>query len=334
MKRFLRPSAWEAALIVLIVLAGAWSSTLSPYYLSLDQILFSSRQFIIPGLLALGLLLVVIPGEIDISVASTLAVGAVLFGKLSAAGVPVAGAVPVVIAAGALLGLINGVLVARFTLPSLAVTLGTMGAYRGLAFIVGSATGYTDFDDSYLYAGSELIGGLVPVSLLLFAAVTVVVGLLLHKTVYGRRCFAVGRNRDAAHVAGIDVARVKIVAYTLAGALAGLAALVWIGQYGSARGDNADGLVLLVVTAVVLAGVDINGGKGTALGVVLSLLLLGTLRNGMGLANIAGPTQTVTFGTLLIFGVLRPVALRILHQIRTVATVDRAGLKPARKTSV
>lgn len=334
MNHFWRPSAWEAALIILIVLAGAWSSTLSPYYLSLDQIFFSSRQFIIPGLLALGLFLVVIPGEIDISVASTLAVSAVLFGKFSAAGLPIMGAVPLVIAAGALLGLINGVLVARFALPSLAVTLGTMGAYRGLAFIIGSATGYTDFDDAYLYMGSELLGGLVPVALVLFAAVTVAVGLLLHKTIYGRRCFAVGRNKESAYVAGIDVDRVKIVAYTLAGALAGLAALVWIGQYGSARGDNADGLVLFVVTAVVLAGVDINGGKGTVPGVLLSLLLLGTLRNGMGLANIAGPTQTVIFGTLLIFGVLRPVALRVLHQIRTVATLDRAGLKPARKTSV
>ncbi len=143
---------------------------------------------------------------------------------------------------------------------------------------------------------------------------------------FGRRCFAVGNNRDAAWIAGIDVTRLKIEAYTLAGALAGLAALVWIGQYGSARGDNADGLILVVVTAVVLAGVDINGGRGTVTGVVLSLLLLGTLRNGMGLANVGGPTQTVVLGALLVLGVLRPVAIRGVRHLRNlVAAPPRIG---------
>ncbi len=334
MSRLWRPSAWEMALVVLIVAAGAWSTTLSPYYFALDQLFYSTRQFVLPGLLAVGLMVIVVTGEIDISVASTLAVGAVLFAKLSAAGAPIALAVPLVVVACAALGLLNGVLVAGFGLPSLAVTLGTMGAYRGLAFIIGSELGYTDFDDSYLYAGSELVGALVPVSLLLFTAIVLAAGFLVHKTVFGRRCFAVGNNKDAAWIAGIDVRRLKMMTYTLAGALAGVASLVWIGQYGSARGDNADGLILFVVTAVVLAGVDINGGKGTVLGIVLALMLLGTLRNGMGLANIAGPTQTVVFGALLIVGVLHPVALRVVANIRAFMIADRARLKPSPKTTM
>jgi len=316
MKAWLRISSWELMLIVLIVAAGCWSATLSPYYLSFDQILDSTRQFIIPGLLAIGLTIVVITGEIDISVASTLAVGAVLFAKLSAFGVPIWLAVPPVLIVCALLGTLNGILVAGLGLPSLAVTLGTMGAFRGLAFIVGSEVGYTDFDDSYLYVGSDYVWAIVPVALLLFAATAIAIGFLLHRTVFGRRCFAVGNNKDAAWIAGIDVVGLKTIAYMLAGVLAGLAALVWIGQYGSARGDNADGLILFVVTAVVLAGVDINGGKGTVLGIVLALLLLGTLRNGMGLANIAGPTQTLVFGSLLVAGVLRPIVLRFLTEAR------------------
>jgi rhamnose transport system permease protein len=315
-------------------MAGAWSTTLSPYYLALDQLFYSTRQFVIPGLLAIGLMMVVLTSEIDISVASSLAVGAVLFAKLSAVGAPIVLAVPLVVVACGALGLLNGILVAWFGLPSLAVTLGTMGAYRGLAFIIGSEFGYTDFTDPYLYAGSELVGGLVPVSLLLFTAIVLLAGFLVHKTVFGRRCFAVGNNKDAAWIAGIDVCRLKVMTYVLAGALAGVAALVWIGQYGSARGDNADGLILFVVTAVVLAGVDINGGRGTVLGIVLALLLLGTLRNGMGLANIAGPTQTVVFGALLILGVLRPIALRVVTNFRAFMTADRAGLKPAPKTTM
>jgi rhamnose transport system permease protein len=303
-----RPTAWEAALIALIVAAGAWSATLSPYYLSLDQIAYSTRQFIIPGLLALGLMMVVVTAEIDISLASTLAVVAVALSKFSAFQAPIWIAAPLCVMIGAALGALNGLLVAKMRLPSLAVTLGAMGAYRGLAFIVGSEIGYTNFDDPYLYVGSEQAFGIAPISFLLFVATAVGVGVLMHATVFGRRCFAVGANQEAARIAGVDVVALKIMVYALAGALAALAGLVWIGQYGSARGDNADGMILMVVTAVVLGGVDINGGRGTVLGVVLALLLLGTLRNGMGLANIAGPTQTVVFGSLLLVGVLRPMA--------------------------
>jgi rhamnose transport system permease protein len=311
-----RLSQWEIMLIVLTFCAAAWSAYLSPYYLNPGQIAYSTRHFLYPGILALGLAIVVVLGEIDISLASTLAVGAVLFAKLSAAGAPIWLAVPIVLVACAMLGVLNGVLVARLNLPSLAVTLGTMGAFRGLAFIIGSEPGYTSFDDPYVFIGSTKLFGTLPVSFFVFVAVAIVVGLLMHRSVFGRRCFAVGNNKEAAWIAGVDVAQVKIQAYALAGSLAGVAALIWIGQYGSARGDNADGAILFVVTAVVLGGVDINGGRGSILGVVLALLLLGTLRNGMGLANIAGPIQTVVLGSLLIIGVLRPVIVRFLMRAR------------------
>jgi rhamnose transport system permease protein len=190
-----------------------------------------------------------------------------------------------------------------------------MGAFRGLAFIIGSEIGYTDFDDPYLYIGNEQIG-VVPVSFVIFIVVALCLAFLMHATVFGRRCFAIGNNQDAARIAGVNVVGVKTMTYALAGGLAGLAAVVWVGQYGSARGDNADGMILFVVTAVVLGGVEIRGGSGTVLGVVLALLLLGTLRNGMGLANVAGPSQTVVFGLLLVFGVLRPIAVAALRRWR------------------
>jgi rhamnose transport system permease protein len=331
-RRRLPLTGWEVFLIVLILAAGAWSAVLSPYYLSLDQIFYSTRQFVIAGLLALGLMTVVVTGEIDISLASIVAVGTVTLAKLSGAGVPIEAAAVLVVLVGAILGAFNGFLVSSLGLPSLAVTLGTMGAYRGLAFIIGSETGYTDFSDAYLYVGSELVfGAIVPVSFLVFLAAALAVGFLMHRTVFGRRCYAIGNNKDAAWIAGVNVVAVKVGTYALAGGLAGLAALVWIGQYGSARGDNAEGMILFVVTAVVLAGVDINGGRGTVLGIVLSLLLLGTLRNGMGLANIAGPVQTVVFGALLVIGVLRPILMRSLLRrppARHSPPLDRAGPRP------
>jgi len=307
-----RLTPWEITLVVLIVAAGAWSAYLSPYYLSVGQIASSTRHFIIPGILALGLAVVVVLAEIDISLASILAFGAVLLSKFSEAGASIWLAVPCVVLACALLGTLNGYLVVRLALPSLAVTLGTMGAYRGLAFIIGSEFGYTAFDGSYTWIGTARVFHTLPVSFLLFLLLALAIGLMMHRTAFGHRCYAAGSNATAAWVAGVDVARLKLLAYTLAGALSGIAGLVWIGQYGSARGDNADGVILFVVTAVVLGGVDINGGKGSILGVVLALLLLGTIRNGMGLANIAGPTQTVVLGALLIVGVLRPVILHAL----------------------
>ena len=269
---------WELTLIVLTAAAAAWSAVLSPYYLSLDQIALSTRQFVFPGILALGLAVVVILGEIDISLASTLAFGAVIFSKLSALGVPIWFAVPIVIALCTALGALNGLLVARLNLPSLAVTLGTMGAYRGLAFIIGSETGYTAFDATYTFVGSKKLWGALPVSFLVFLLVALAIGFLMHSTVFGRRCYAVGNNKEAAWIAGIGVANLKTQAFALAGGLAGVASLVWIGQYGSARGDNAEGSILFVVTAVVLGGIDINGGRGSILGAVLALVLLGTLR--------------------------------------------------------
>jgi rhamnose transport system permease protein len=296
---------WETLLVVLIVAAMAWSATLSPYYFYLDQILGSTRFFIIPGLMALGLMMVVIQGEIDISLTSTLAVGTTLAATLQAAGWGLVPTFVAIIVVCALLGAVNGILVAGYGLPSLAVTLGTMGAYSGLAYVIGGEQGYSAFPDSFTWLGGSDLG-IVPVSLIVFCLMAVTAAVTLRSTVFGRFSYAIGAGATAAAFGGVPVRRSKIVAYTLAGALAGLGALIWIGQYASARADNADGGILFVVTAVVLGGVSINGGKGTVLGVVLSLFLLGTLSNGLGLANVAGPTQTLILGTLLVVSVAGP----------------------------
>lgn len=295
---------WEPVLVVLILLAGAWSATLSPYYLSLDQLLDSSRNFVIPGLLALGLVPVVLTGEIDLSLGSILAVGTILLAKLALLEVPVWLAIVALVVVGGVLGLFNGLLVARFGLPSLAVTLGTMGAYRGLAYIVGSEEGYTDFGPGYLWLGETALRGILPAGLVFFVLMAILFALAVHYTVFGRMLFAIGGSPEASRFTGLRVTRIKIQTYVLSGVISALAALVWIGQYGSARADNADGVILLVITAVVLGGVDINGARGTVLGVTLSVLLLGTLTNGMGLANVPGPTQTVVFGSILVLSVL------------------------------
>ncbi len=296
---------WELTLVGLILGAVAWASVLSPYYLEGAQLLNSSRNFVFTGIMGLGLMTVIVNGEMDLSLPSILAVCTVLLAKSSAAQLPLPLAICAIFLVAATLGALNGFLVARLRLPALAVTLGTMGAYRGLAFIIGSEVGYTGFNDSYKYLGAALLGKAeVPFMLPVFFAVVLAFVALLHFTTFGRRIYAIGNNAAAVAYSGISVVKTKIIAYIVAAMTAALGAWIFIGQYGSARGDNANGVILSVITSVVLGGVDINGGKGTVFGVVASILFLWTLRNGMGLANIAGPIQQLIIGALLIAAVL------------------------------
>ncbi len=251
----LRKYRWEALVAALVVLAAGWATTLSPYYLDAEQLLFSSRNFVFTGIMALGLTVVILTGEMDLSLGSTLAVCTVLLAKASAAHWPLAAALPVIFAVAAALGALNGFLVARLRLPALAVTLGTMGAYRGLAFIIGSEVGYTGFDASYKWLGAAMLGGgKVPVMLLVFVAAVAVFGILVHLTTFGRYCLAVGSNAAAVGYSGIGVVRTKIAAYVVAALTAALGAWIFVGQFGSARGDNANGVILGIITSVVLGG--------------------------------------------------------------------------------
>jgi rhamnose transport system permease protein len=302
----LAPYGWELTLVVLIGLSVTWAATLSPYYLIPDQITYSLQQAIaIVGILAAGMMVIIVLGEIDISLPAIMTLGNILFARMSEAGWPIGLAFPVVLVVCVALGAMNGLLVVRLGLPSLAVTLGTMGAVRALALLFGGAEGYAGFSKAYIWLGSATWAGyLIPVSLVLMAAVFAGLAVLMHGSVYGRLCYIVGARPEVARFSGIDVAGVKIAGFALGGAAAGLAALVYIGQYQSARADNASDILLVIVTAVTLGGVDIFGGRGRVLGVFLALILLGTLRNGMGLANIAGPVQTLVIGALLVGSVL------------------------------
>lgn len=319
---------WEAGLVVLLVGSVFVAAQLSPYYLDLNQILLAMRFTTVAGMLVLGLMVVVVLGEIDLSQAALVAFGAVVFAACSSWGLPFWAALPIVIVLCLLLGAFNGVLVAFLGLPSLAVTIGTLAAYRGLAFIIGGDKGYVGFDETYLWLGRTTDPISPAIGLFLIAAV--VLAIIMVRSNFGAYCYTIGNSQTVARFSGVPVVRVKVLAFMLSAFMAALASWILIGQYGSARGDNADGITLLVVTAVVLGGVDIYGGRGSILGVVLSVLILGTLSNGMGLANVAGPTQTVVFGVLLIGSILLPrIASGISAAIRTRRSTAQAA-DPAR----
>jgi rhamnose transport system permease protein len=327
MTALLRSWRWELILVALILVAGVWSATLSPYFLDPVTLLRSAESFVVIAVMAFGLYPIIVQGEIDISLPSTLAVSSVVLAELSIAGTPLAIALPLVLLLCAVLGAVNGVLVAVAGLPSLAVTLGTLGAYRGLAYIVAGDAGVTGIPAEYTALGSTWIG-IAPLAVLLVVVVAIAAALLLRRTAFGRYTFAVGNGASAARMGGVPVAATRIGAYVLGSVMAGLAGWVWLAQYESARGDNADGTILLVLTAVVLGGVAITGGSGRASGVLLALVLLCTLQTGMRLANVPGTTQTLAVGVLLVASIGIPVAIDLLRR-RRAARSPRSAV-PAR----
>jgi rhamnose transport system permease protein len=306
---------WETLLIALIIVVGYWSTTLSPFFLTRINLLDLTTPYIFIGLLALGLTFVVVAGEIDISVASTMAVSAVSFAEIWQSGVNVWLAALAALGVGTLLGLVNGVLVGIFNLPSLAVTLGTLAAYRGLAFVILEGEARSNFPADFTEIGGGYINNELPKALLVLFGFALVLGVLLHATRFGRYVYAIGSNREAARFSGIPVARVRVTVFALSGFMAGCAGIVYLGFFGSVQADAAGGSELIdVVTAVVLGGVDIFGGSGSIPGVVLALILVAELRNGMQLDNLSGATQEMVIGGLLLAAILAGNIARAAHE--------------------
>ena len=197
------------------------------------------------------------------------------------------------LALGTLGGLLNGFLIAKVKLPALVATLGTYAFFRGIAYVLLGDQAGRGYPPAFTYLGQGKIPGtLIPFSVGLFAVLAVVFGLVLHRTTFGRYLFSIGNNENASIYAGVPVARIKMIIYTVSGFMAALAGLVLAARFGSTRPDIGTGLELSVITAAVLGGVDINGGIGTMPGAVLSLLLIGLMRFGMGLKNVQDQVQT------------------------------------------
>ena len=282
---------------------------------------FLLLDLVVIALIALPLTLIVVTGEIDLSVASVVGLSSAVMGKLWAGGLPLETIIPLCLVLGAVLGAVNGLLVTKLGLPSLAVTIGTLALYRGLAFVVLGDQAVADFPRAWTtWAIGSLGGSGIPnavVPLLVLVAVTAV---LLHATPIGRALFAMGNSEDAARFSGIDVARTKLWLFVAAGVVSALGGVFWTLRYGSARADNATGLEMQVVAAILLGGVSIFGGSGGLLGVIAGALLLGAVRNALQLVNVPSDVLNIVTGALLIVAVVAPqVAARLRTTTRSSA---------------
>ncbi len=273
------------------------------------------------ALIALPMTLLVVAGEIDLSVASTAGLSGAVLGALWNAGLAIETIIPLCLLLGVVCGLVNGLLVTRLGLPSLAVTIGTLAAYRGIAQIVLGSNAVTDFPSQYLdFAAGRIGDSFVPYAFVPYLVLLAIAVAVLHATPFGRSLFAIGASEEAARFAGIRVKRYKLWLFTATGLMSSLTGVFWALHYASARYDNATGLELSVVAAVLLGGIDFDGGRGTLGGAVAGVFLLGGLQNAMSLLNVSAQSQIVVTGVLLVISVLGPrVARQLASKPRTPA---------------
>jgi rhamnose transport system permease protein len=302
-----RLASWDSIIILLTVLVVVVASAAVQNFGTSRNFTFLALDLLPIALVALPMTFIVITGEIDLSVASTLGLSSALMGWLWNAGLSIETIIPLCVVLGAVLGVVNGFLITGLGLPSLAVTIGTLALYRGLAFVVLGDGAVADFPFSYTgWVTGTIGGGAVPNVLILLVALAVIFAVVLHATPFGRSLYAIGANAQAAHFSGIRVARTKFWLYVLSGAVAGLVGVLWTLRYSSARADNGAGLELAVVAAVLLGGVSIFGGRGTLPGVLAGVVLLTALQNALRLEDVSGQTLNIVTGVLLVASVLLP----------------------------
>jgi len=304
--------SWDVILVILLVLTIAVNALVSPYFLDVYNLADATSNFSEKAIIALGMALLILVRDIDLSVAAIVALASMAIGYAAEAGWSPAMLFVVGIGVGLLCGIFNGALVTRFRLPSIVVTIGTMSLFRGLTqVILGDQAlrtypqAFLDLGQSYFIPMTEtsvpwLFIPPVPLSFLIFLVLAVIFGIVLHKTAVGRQLFAIGSNPVAARFSGVPVDRLRFVLFAVSGMLSGLAGALLTARLGSMRSNIAIGWELDVVTMVILGGVSIAGGVGSILGVFLAVLVLGLVTFGMALNNIPGQVISVYIGALLI----------------------------------
>lgn len=304
----------ETLLLVLLIIVVGVNSLLSPYFLDLYNLADSTQNFSEKAIIVLSMALVIIGREIDISVASIIALAGVLMGAAAAHGCDTWLVVGIGLTCGTLAGAVNGLLVTKLDLPSIIVTIGTMSLYRGIAFIILGDQAYTGFPAGFQAIGQTyFFRELIPTQLIIFALIAALVWFFLHGTIFGRRLYAIGNNPTAARYSGIRVDNYRLALLTLNGFVSALAGVLLVSRIATARPNMAGGWELEVITIVILGGVNIFGGSGRIPGVILAVLLIGMVQFGMQLINVPGIIMSIVTGVLLIVSLVLPIVFRKLR---------------------
>lgn len=292
--------SWESLLLLVAIGIFVANSFASPYFLNAWNLSDATFNFTEKAMIAFAMALLIISGEIDLSVAAIIALASTAMGAAAQAGVGTEGLVLTGLAVGLACGAFNGLLVTGLGLPSIVVTIGTMSLFRGISFIILGDQAYRGYPPEFAYFGQGYVWWVISFEFVLFAILALIYAIVLHMTNFGRAVYAIGNNATGALFSGIRVGRVKFTLFLLTGLMSGVAAICLTSRLGSTRPSIATGWELEIVTMVVLGGVNILGGSGSIHGVVIAAFVMGLVTFGLGLLNVPGIVMSIVIGALLV----------------------------------
>jgi rhamnose transport system permease protein len=299
---------WEMLLFILLIVINVVNSMLTPFYLSFNGLMGATLSFLDKSFIVFPMAMIILIGEIDISVASTVALSSVIMGVAYNAGNGVSMVVAMLICLGVatLCGFINGLLLTKYReLSPMIITLATATIYRGIAYVILQDRAAGKFPTWFQYFGWGYIGP-IPFMLVCFIVCAVLSLFVLNKTTFGRRLYAIGNNRLASSYSGVKVERYRLFLYTFAGFMSGVTAIFLTSRMSSTRPNIALGYELQVISMVVLGGISTAGGKGKLSGAIIAIFIVGFLTYGMGLKNVNSQVLMIIIGLLLVFSVMLP----------------------------
>ncbi|MGQ3035887.1 MAG: ABC transporter permease [Neoaquamicrobium sediminum] len=301
LRSLIRHETFLALLLVLVLIVLSWQSD---RFFTVSNLLNQGRLMTEIGLIAIAMTFVIATGGIDLSVGSILGLVAILLGVFwQNVGMPLPMAIVAAVAAGTLAGFMNGFIITRFRVPPLIATLATLALYRGLAEGISQARSVRGYPDWFYVLGQGQVLG-VPTQLWILFAAAIIAAIILAYTRWGRTVYAIGSNEVASRFSGLSVEKTKLALYTASGFAASLAAVIFVSRVSTSRSDMGTGIELDAITAVVLGGTSIFGGRGTILGTIIGLCLIQALKNGLSLAGVKGDGTIMLIGAVLILAIL------------------------------
>ncbi|HDR7898184.1 autoinducer 2 import system permease LsrD [Bacillus pacificus] len=300
---------WEGVLIVLLLLEFILFSFINSDFLNISNLLFSTNDFLFIAIAAIPMTFVIVTGGIDVSVGSIMGLTSILIGVLWLNGIPILFAVIIALIISCLAGALNGLIIKMTDVEPLVVTLGTMFLYGGIALVISGGAGASGYEgisglpDTFVQlANGSFIG--IPNLLWLLIILMILCTILFHRTIYGRHVKLTGANENAAKYTGIKTKKVVIIAYILSGLGGGLGGAFLTAYFGSARADMGSETILPIITAVVLGGTLITGGKGSIIGTVLASIFIGLMQYGLQMTGLTNEQSNVVIGIILILSVI------------------------------
>jgi rhamnose transport system permease protein len=307
--------SWEGLLFAILVIVIGFNLLTTPYYLQVQNQINLFQLHIEKIIVALIMTFLIINAEIDLSVGSVMGLAGCVMAYLWERGMPFEISLLAGLGIGIVAGAFNGFMVSYVGLSSLVVTLAGLIGYRGFAHVLLENRSVGNYPAWFDRLGQKPLVGPLPLAMIIFFVLLVIAIVILQYSGSGRYVYVIGNNREVARYSGVNVRRVKMLLFIVSGFVAAFAGLLLAARLGSMRGDTAQGTELDVITMVLLGGVSIFGGTGSLFGVLLSILIILNLRNGMGLLNISGETQTGVIGALLILSVLLPNMARAVRDM-------------------